>query len=315
MTPNNHRTLSKPFQTDEDFWRIRELLVETYPITPTGFNWDVRNWDGERFYNADPGLNPRWAARIRLWETETGQLIGAVHPEGEGDAHLQIHPDYRSVEEQMIEWAESNLGAPTGEEGVSHLHLFVYEYDETRQLILEKRGYEKTASYGVRRRMELGSPLLPKLVLAAGYRMRNPDPDDRHDCQRIADLLNAAFNRDFHNAAEYQSFTQHAPSYRNDLDLVVEASDGSFAAYVGVPYDDINCSGIFEPVCTHPDHRRKGLARALMLEGLHRLQQLGASDVTVSTGEMVPANRLYEAVGFNQAFKANIWKKEFSQIK
>ena len=89
------------------------------------------------------------------------------------------------------------------------------------------------------------------------------------------------------------------------------APDGTFAAYVGVPYDEANKCGIFEPVCTHPDHRRKGLARTLMLEGLQRLKTLGAVDVHVETGDMIPANRLYDSIGFTEAYKGFVWRKIF----
>ena len=93
--------------------------------------------------------------------------------------------------------------------------------------------------------------------------MRATRPEELADCQQIADLLNAAFNRTFHNPWEYQNFARRAPSFRNELDLVAVAPDGTFAAYVGIPYDEANRLGIFEPVCTHPDHLRRGLARAL----------------------------------------------------
>lgn len=144
--------------------------------------------------------------------------------------------------------------------------------------------------------------------MAEGYALRSTRPDDG-DNQGIADLLNASFGRDWHTAKEFATFTRSSPSYRHDLNLVAEAPDGSFAALVGVTYDDANRRGIFEPVCTHPDHRRKGLARALMFEGLRRLKSLGANDAYVETGEDVPPNRLYEAVGFTEAYRGYVWQK------
>ena len=89
------------------------------------------------------------------------------------------------------------------------------------------------------------------------------------------------------------------------------AADGAFAAYVGIPYDERNELGIFEPVCTHPGHLRKGLARALMQEGLLRLDALGARQAMVDTGDMVPANRLYEAIGFSETCRGLYWRKVF----
>lgn len=95
-----------------------------------------------------------------------------------------------------------------------------------------------------------------------------------------------------------------------ELDLVAVAPDGRFAAYAGVPYDEFNKQGIFEPVCTHPDHRERGLAKALMQEGLHRLKTLGAIDVIVGTGDMLPANRLYDSLGFTEMYKGNYWLRK-----
>jgi hypothetical protein len=48
----------------------------------------------------------------------------------------------------MIEWVESNLAAPAADEGLSQLHFFVYEYDTPYQIILKRRGYEKTTALG-----------------------------------------------------------------------------------------------------------------------------------------------------------------------
>lgn len=307
--PHAQRTIARPLRDEADFWRVRNLLIKTVPITPVGFNWDVRRWDGKRFYAATGAWQPGWETRVHLWETEDGQLAGAVHPEGHGDAHLQVHPDYRHLEEAMIVWAEEHLATASQASTRHQLDIFVYEYDAHRQRLLSERGYEKTAYSGVIRHLRLGQQLLPPPVLAAGYTLRTTRPDDMADCQRIADLLNAAFGRDFHNAAEYHTFTRLAPCFVRELDLVAEAPDSTLAAYVGVCTDKANGRGILEPVCTHPDHRRQGLAQTLMLEGLHRLRARGASDVVVETGDMIPANRLYDSLGFTETYTGHVWRK------
>ena len=305
------RAIERPFRSDEDFWGVRNLLIETYPITPTGFNWEVRRWDGWRFYAADPTWDSNWEKVVRLWETEDRKLVGAVHPEGTGDAHLELHPDYRHIEEDMIAWAEEHLSRSTDDGQRRQLSIFVFDYDLPRRGILEKRGYEKTPSGGVTRRLRFGNEPYPQPIIADGYILRTTRPQDDSDCQGIADILNAAFNRDFHIAGEFRSLAIHAPCFRQDLDLVAVAPDGSFAAYVGAPYNEANQYGVFEPVCTHPDHQRKGLARTLMLEALHRLKALGATDVYVGTGDQVAANRLYDSIGFTEAHKGCDWRKVF----
>jgi ribosomal protein S18 acetylase RimI-like enzyme len=305
------RVIEMPFRSDEDFWRVRNLLIETHPITPTGFNWEVRRWDGWRFYAADPTWDPRWEKQVRLWVTEEGSLVGAVHHEGTGHAHLELHPGYRHIEEDMIAWAEEHLAKPTEDGQWRQLITFVFDYDSPRRSILEKRGYERTSDGGVTRRLRFGNKSYPKPSIADGYTLRTTRPEDDTDCQRIAVLLNAAFNRDFHVAGEFRSFALHAPCFRNDLDLVAVAPDGSFAAYVGAPYNEANRYGVFEPVCTHPGHQRRGLARSLMLEALHRLKALGAADVYVGTGDRIAANRLYDSIGFTEVQKGCNWRKVF----
>jgi mycothiol synthase len=235
-------------------------------------------------------------------------LVGAVHPEGRGDAYLELHPDFRFLEEEMIAWAEEHLAVPGGDAGQCELEIYAFEYDAPRRRLLEKRGYKKMPHGDVIRRLRFGNRPLPERDLAPGYLMRATRPGDENDCQSIADVLNASFGRTIHTALEVHNFMANSPSFRHDLNLVAEAPDGTFAAHVGVTYDETNRRGIFEPVCTNPDHRRNGLARSLMFEGLHRLKALGATDVYVSTGDAVPANELYESIGFTEAYKGYAWR-------
>jgi GNAT superfamily N-acetyltransferase len=290
---------------EDDFWRMRSLLIDTVPLIPTGLNWDMRRLDGKRFYEANVETNALLGRPVQLWETGDGRLAGFVLPEGRGDAHLNVHPDFRHLEGEMLDWAMANLATAT-DEG-QRLEVYAYEYDVLRQRLLAERGFEKTEYWGMIRHMRLGERPLAQPAVAEGYAIRTSRPHDMADCQRMADLLNAAFRRDFHNALEYHNFCRLAPCFRPDLDLVAVAPDGSFAAYVAVPYDEANRRGIFEPVCTHPDHQRKGLAGALMQEALLRLRAIGAVDATVDTGDMTPANRFYDSMGFTEAYKGYAW--------
>jgi ribosomal protein S18 acetylase RimI-like enzyme len=274
-----------------------------------GLNWDIRRWEGRRFYDENPTGNPDWQRGVQLWETKQGQIVGAVISDDPGYASPQLHPDYRHLEPEMLDWAEANVAGPTESGDGLQLHIGAFAHDSARQVLLAQRGYEQMTYGWVARQLSFEEGDLPQPILADGYTLRITNPEDAADGQRIAELLNAAFGRTFHNAAEYQWFTRKAPSFRQYLDLVAVAPDGVFAAYVGVPFDDVNGRGIFEPVCTHPDHRQKGLAKALMQEALLRLQAMGAVDVVVETGDMIPANALYDSLGFTRTEKGNFWKK------
>ncbi len=89
--------------------------------------------------------------------------------------------------------------------------------------------------------------------------------------------------------------------YRAEFDLVVASPAGEVAAYCQGWYDAANGVGAFEPVGTHPGHRRRGLARAVCLAVLRAFATAGARRAVVycrgDTEYPVP-KRLYESLGF-----------------
>jgi ribosomal protein S18 acetylase RimI-like enzyme len=84
---------------------------------------------------------------------------------------------------------------------------------------------------------------------------------------------------------------------------VLEAPDGSFAAYALCWYDDANRVGEFEPVGTHPNRRRRGRGAPVCRYALHRLQEAGAKQAIVYASgreDQRQASALYESVGFRR---------------
>lgn len=300
---------SRAYAGDDDFWRVRQLLVETYPITPTGFNWEIRRWDGWNCHRS-PAERLEFPKLVHLWETGDGTLVGAVHPEGRGDVWVELHPDYRHLEAEMLAWGEEHLSIPA-EDGERQVETFVYDYDIARIRLLQMRGYEQAPYGSVFRRLRFGNRVLPSVDFPPGYRMRPTRADDMGECERMAALLNAAFRRNVHTGEEYHTFITQSPSFRHELNLVVEAPDRSFAAHAGFTFNENNLYGIVEPVCTHPEHQRKGLARALITAGLHQLRALGATDAYLGTGDGMAANWLYEACGFNEVYHGYVWRKRW----
>src|SRR5207302_10051908 len=92
-------------------------------------------------------------------------------------------------------------------------------------------------------------------------------------------------------------------AYRGDLHVLVEAPDGTMAASAILWLDEVNETVEFEPVGTHPGHRRLGLGRAMMLHGLHRARAAGARHATVAcygAPGRPSARGLYYGVGFRE---------------
>ncbi|MBT8224521.1 MAG: GNAT family N-acetyltransferase [Dactylosporangium sp.] len=299
--------IGRGYRGTEDYWRIRQLLVDTHRSTPAGLNWEIRRWDGWYWTDAEGGRN-RGEARsdVRLWETADGRLVGAVCGESAAAAHLQVHPDFRFLEAEMLSWAEGHLAGRTAE-GQRQLHTRALDGDEPRLRLLRERDYQPTWGEACRR-MRIDPHRLPEASPVAGYRLRGLRPRDVRDYRRIADVLNAGFGRTCHTAGEFAALTG-SPLFRADLHLMAEAADGSCAAFVGLAVDEANRFGIVEPVCTHPGHRRRGLAAALIREGIRRIAALGATVLTLDTGDDPAANALYEAVGFTEVHHGHVHRR------
>ncbi len=301
-------TTSRALRTDDDWWRIRDFILDTYPITPTGFVWENRRWEGWRFHRERPVPVQRLREVIRIWES-SGRIVGAAHPEGRGDVHLQVHPDFRHLESDMFAWAEDRLSLP-GQNGEPQVvTTFAFNYDSLRQRVLIDRGWTRLDSGGMARHLRLGGEPLRPTPHIDGYVLRSTRATDRNIAQRMAAVINAGFNTDVHTATALDTFMRKSPTFSHDLNLVAETPDGNFTAHVGGTYDGRNRRGIIEPVCTDPGHRRRGLAHALAVEVIARLKKLGATDVFVGTGDDDSADAFYESVGFTEAYHGNVWRK------
>ena len=101
-----------------------------------------------------------------------------------------------------------------------------------------------------------------------------------------------------------------APTYRQDLDLVVVSPEDEMAACMNLWYDEKNRCGLVEPLGTRAEHRRKGLGSAMYQEGMRRLRVLGAASVIVATSGTNPqAKALAESVGFREVARLYEWRK------
>jgi predicted N-acetyltransferase YhbS len=101
---------------------------------------------------------------------------------------------------------------------------------------------------------------------------------------------------------------QEAPDYRKDLDLFVVAPNGDYASFGTVWIDEKNEYGNFEPVGTHTEYQRMGLASALMFEGFKRMTQYG-----MTRSYMDSNNKFYQKVGFKKTpYSYHPWIKYFT---
>ena len=81
-------------------------------------------------------------------------------------------------------------------------------------------------------------------------------------------------------------------------------SEEATVARATIWFDEVNLVGLFEPVETHKDFRRLGLARAVMTEGMHCIRAAGMQTAIVEHDiTNHPAAALYESLGFTVAYE------------
>jgi ribosomal protein S18 acetylase RimI-like enzyme len=209
----------------------------------------------------------------------------------------EVHREYRggALHGEVLDWFESTAGRD------APLTAWVMDGDEATRRLLKERGYERPDpfhwyAYYV---YDLDEPVAAP-ELQDGFALRTVR--GREDLHERVEVHRAAWSGSRVTEESYANVMSIWP-YRADLDCVVEAPGGTFAASVLCWYDDVNRVGEFEPVGTHPDHRRKGLGAAVCRFALGRLQEEGAETAIVYAGgrdEDASARSLYESVGFRQ---------------
>lgn len=289
------------YQNEEDYWRIRAFLRRVFLLNNRReLSWPAARLDYYRWHGIMNIQQGNLEKDIFLWETAGGEIAAVLNNEGPGQVFLQVHPDYRTLvlEEELLEVAEEHL-THTGAEGEPYLVVWCHSQDEIRQAVLKRRNYrlvDKPETEECQYSRDLAGPIA-EVRVPAGFMVRALGGEDELPSRSWASW------RAFHpqdpdedyEGWEWYLNIQKAPMYRRDLDIVAITPDGQVAAFTTVWFDDVTRSAYFEPVGTVPEHQRKGLGKAVMTEGLRRLQERMAVKASVA-GFTPAAKALYGSV-------------------
>jgi len=305
----------RAYQTEDDYWRIREFLRRVFLLNDRReLSWHVARFDYWRWHGIENMGHGKLERDVFIWETAYGQIAAVLNREGPGDVFLQTQPGFRTPEldEEMIMVAEKHLTL-TRADGKHKLWVWIDSRDDVRHAILTRRGYAKGDSPEYQWRRALDAPI-PDVPVPAGYTVRALG--DGLELLERCYASGLGFHDDIKTAVENRSDPtwyrniQNAPLYRRDLDLVAVAPDGAIASFATIWFDDVTRSACFEPVATVPAHRRHGLGKAVMTEGLRRLKRMGAVIAFVG-GSAPPANALYASVMGKEFDLSEPWIKEW----
>jgi GNAT superfamily N-acetyltransferase len=263
-------------------------------------------WNWGRGHARDGATWPRrlWVAGGELVAWSWAQLPhqvrrsdGSVKDDTGAYLAYQVHPEHAGLVDEVIDWYD---GVAAGTERT----VSPSAADEFALKRWAAHGYQSdSAALGAagswtqlneRDLTDVEQPVLP-----AGFRFRTADEvGPEAAVQAHLD----AWAPSTYTAEGYQDVRQTA-AYRGDLHIVVEAPDKTMASSTIMWLDEVNKSAEFEPVGTHPDYRRLGLGRAMLLHGMQLARAAGAAQMTVAclgAPEHPRARGLYYGVGFRE---------------
>jgi hypothetical protein len=298
----------RAYSGPDDFFRIRDFLKTAYTSFGKPTNWGLERWNWGRYHPLV--FTGDWDAHIRyfensisMWEDTGGRILAVLNterPAPSAEAYIQRVPEADALLDDILARAEATLADPAS----GKLSVDIYDHDAALIAAAGRRGYVRQNWTSYWSEMEINGEEAPALE-PGFFIMSMADPRARLDLRGKA--MGLGFDHpdpsDWCTPGEYGQ-VQKAPDYRPENDLVVVAPDGEYVSLCIVWYDDWNRFGVFEPVCTHPNFRRRGMGRAVIREGLNRLYRLGARKAYVGSGQ-----EFYAAIGFKRLYPGSFWQK------
>jgi mycothiol synthase len=224
---------------------------------------------------------------------------------------LNIHPQARGrgVEELLAEHAlrrarELAADPVTARGRAAHLVVFVSGRDEVQRSVLDGRGFRIAGHYASLIRPDFHA--IPDLPVPDGLEVRPIDPADRPMHRRVFEAAARAFadshGEELPTEARFDEFVND-PAFAPQLWQVAfdgEKIAGQILNYLGDIEPDGTRIGWTEGISVQAEHRRRGLARALLARSIRVVRDAGATCAGLGVDLRNPnhAADLYMSMGY-----------------
>lgn len=299
----------RSYRNSADFRAIGDLICQAWLRDPAWNAWTFARfdiWAQRRLADEQVYRQTDWQQRISLWESDGGLddgLVGAALIDSNEGAVVIGDPRRRAYADAILDWIEESYAPALG--AGSRPHIEVMDSNLFLQGLLIERGYVKPFAHYIRRHRDLDSDRRDGLDLPAGFTVKVTEDDD---LERFLAAVQAVFS--FQDRADVYRLVMQAPSCVPELNLAAVSPKGEVASFCTVWLDRQSNIAEFEPVGTLPSFRRRGLARALLLDACNRLRDLGCRGALVSAwSESAAANALYASVGLKPLDRHYDWER------
>ena len=261
-------------------------------IADSGYN-EHFHWGRFDWMMAHSNLNVEMLSRNALFRNKNGELVGAVmYDTGYKDRWYILHSiSDENLLGKMIEYAtKTDVGTATIKANLNDTMLCK---------LLENAGFEKQHSESVLQ-IDLSRDL--SFQLPQGFCFNAPDSEIDNWQWRL--VIYHGFDHEGipqEPSEEVAKAEKHLETSEYIKTFVIK--DGEYVAHCGVWYNGGNTAYI-EPVVTVPEHRGKGLGKAVVYEAVNRAKEQGAKRAIVLSDQ-----EFYIHIGMTKSSEVSTWIK------
>jgi GNAT superfamily N-acetyltransferase len=246
---------------------------------------------------------------MTIWEDDQGVAAWLLANPRFKCFDAQVRPDLRGskLESEVLEVAYDRMVTLMKQHDVDSNFIYAdaFQGDPARSELLFSLGWEPDNDDPyVLNRTKIDSIEVP--ALPEGFSFRSAKGVE--DAVALAEIHNASFSPTW--TPELYWYVMESPGYDPKRELVIQEPGGKFVAFAVTWHDHLNRMGLFEPVGTHKDYRRRGFGRAIILFGLQQMAAAGMKFASVAHfGNNKAARGLYHSCGFKPWYMLDGYKK------
>ncbi len=300
---------TKQFQLLTDINLVWNFMVETY---------DWKNDCGRPAPFFEYALTSSWMDTSysfldRLW-FDGDKVVAFVYYENPvTDIYFNVRKGYEFLADELVDYAISNMPHFDGEQ---QFVLFdgqqfikdaaakrgfkqVYEWNEGIFDFKNELNYELPGGYHFVDSKDIDIVKCSKLCW---YGFGHGERGDFSDWDKYDDSM------DWTPAKSHKSslsrFLSPSPHDSSQYNIVIADKNEEYVCFSGMWWVPQNQLAYMEPLCTHPDHRKNGLASAALSLHYKRMKALGATHMTGG------GDPFYQKLGYEKGYHCTIWRKE-----
>ena len=300
---------TKQFQKFTDLDLVWKFLVEIYEykkdngVAAPFFEHAIKaSWMDSSYSYLD-----------RLWFDEDKVVAFVFYEAPITNIYFNVRPGYEYLADELIDYAITTMPNFDNEQqfvlfgGQDYLkeaaakrgYKQVYEYVDRVFDFENELNYELPEGYHFVEEKDIDVTKMAKLCW---YGFGHGERCEFKDYDKYDDSL------DWTPAKSYKDivgdFMAPSPHSTQEYSVVIADVNEEYACFAGMWWIPENKLAYMEPLCTAPEHRRKGLAAAALTRHYRRMKALGATHMT--GGE----DPFYEKIGYGDGFHWSFWKKD-----